>query len=190
MVLSLAPNTRSMGSAKSRNTAVSTTAAATSMVMLLPMIRSDSARFPRPSSMDARGAPPIAISAAKAEITMMMGRHTPTPVRASLPTVSTGCMWPMYTRSTRLYSMLTIWEVMVGSARENSSRPTGPVPRSTFLRFIPAMLLSALVPLWQTPGPAACPACAALPPSARKRSAASSLPGCPGPPGPAALPPP
>ena len=44
---------------------------------------------------------------------MMMGRHTPTPVRASLPTVSTGCMWPMYTRSTRLYSMLTIWEVMV-----------------------------------------------------------------------------
>ena len=44
----------------------------------------------------------MAISAAKAEIIMMTGRHTPTPVRASLPTVSAGCMWPMYTRSTRL----------------------------------------------------------------------------------------
>ena len=132
MVLSLAPKMRSMGSANTRNTTVSTTEAATSMVMLLPMIRSDSFRSPRPSAMEARGAPPKAIRAAKAEITMMMGRHTPTPVRASLPTVSTGCMWPMYTRSTRLYSMLTIWEVMVGTARENSSFPTLPLPKSTF----------------------------------------------------------
>ena len=107
------------------------------MVKLLPMIRSDSFRSPRPSAMEARGAPPKAIRAAKAEITMMMGRHTPTPVRASLPTVSTGCMWPMYTRSTRLYSMLTIWEVMVGTARENSSFPTLPLPRSEPFPAVP-----------------------------------------------------
>ena len=84
-----------MGSAKARNTAVSTTDAPTSRVRLLPMIRSDSFKSPRPSAMEARGAPPKASSAAKAEITMMMGRQTPTPVRASLPTVSAGCMWPM-----------------------------------------------------------------------------------------------
>ena len=52
--------------------------------------------------MEARGAPPMASSAAKAEMIMMTGRHTPTPVSAREPTVSTGCMWPMYTRSTTL----------------------------------------------------------------------------------------
>ena len=95
MVLSLAPKMRSMGSANAMNTAVSTSAAATSSVKLLPMIRSEPGTFPRPSSMEARGAPPMAIRAAKAEITMMMGRHTPTPVSASFPTVSTGCIWPI-----------------------------------------------------------------------------------------------
>ena len=36
-------------------------------------------------AMDARGAPPEDTKAAKAEMIMMMGRHTPTPVRAMLP---------------------------------------------------------------------------------------------------------
>ena len=54
------------------------------------------------SLMAIGGAPPMAMSEAKAAMTMMIGRHTPTPVSASLPTVSAGCMWPMNTRSTRL----------------------------------------------------------------------------------------
>jgi len=36
-------------------------------------------------AMEARGAPPEATSAAKAETIMMRGMHTPTPVRARLP---------------------------------------------------------------------------------------------------------
>ena len=66
------------------------------------MICSDMARSPPPSEMEARGAPPMASNAAKAEMIMMTGRHTPTPVSARAPTVSVGCMWPIYTRSTRL----------------------------------------------------------------------------------------
>ena len=54
------------------------------------------------SLMAIGGAPPMAMSDANAEMTMMIGRHTPTPVSASFPTVSAGCMWPMNTRSTRL----------------------------------------------------------------------------------------
>ena len=38
------------------------------------------------------GAPPELMSAAKAEMTMMIGRHTPTPVSARLPSPG---MWPM-----------------------------------------------------------------------------------------------
>ena len=95
MVFSLAPKVSSSGSAKSWNAAVRHREVTTSSVRQPPMIRSDSAGFPLPSWMEARGAPPIAINAAKAEIIMMTGRHTPTPVRASLPTVSAGCMWPM-----------------------------------------------------------------------------------------------
>ena len=43
-------------------------------------------------AMDARGAPPEATSAAKAEMIMISGRHTPTPVSARLPSPG---MWPM-----------------------------------------------------------------------------------------------
>ena len=102
MVFSLAPKVSSSGSAKSWNTAVRITEARTSREKLLPMMCSAAFRSPRPSLMEALGAPPMAISAAKAEMTRMMGRHTPTPVRASLPTVSAGCIWPIYIRSTRL----------------------------------------------------------------------------------------
>ena len=63
-----------------------------SIVRQLPMMRSDFPRSPAPSAIEARGAPPMAMSEAKAAMTMMIGRHTPTPVSASLPTVSAGCM--------------------------------------------------------------------------------------------------
>ena len=84
-----------MGRANTRNTTVSTRETITSMAKQLPIIRSASPLFPRPSSMEARGAPPMASNAANAEITIMMGKQTPTPVSASFPTVSTGCMCPM-----------------------------------------------------------------------------------------------
>ena len=95
MVFSLAPKVSSRGSAKLRNTAVSTTAVISSRVKLLPMIFREPSRSPRPSWMEARGAPPMPTRAAKAEIIMIMGRQTPTPVRARAPTVSTGFMCPM-----------------------------------------------------------------------------------------------
>ena len=66
------------------------------------MMRSDFSLSPAPSAIEARGAPPMAMRDANAEMTIMTGRHTPTPVSASLPTVSAGCIWPMNTRSTRL----------------------------------------------------------------------------------------
>ena len=43
-------------------------------------------------AMEARGAPPEDTKAEKAEMIMMMGRHTPTPVRARLPSPG---IWPM-----------------------------------------------------------------------------------------------
>ena len=81
---------------------VSTSAVTSSIVRQLPIMRSDFSLSPAPSAMEARGAPPMAISEANAEMAMMTGRHTPTPVSASLPTVSAGCIWPMNTRSTIL----------------------------------------------------------------------------------------
>ena len=47
---------------------------------------------PLPMLMDARGAPPEATSAAKADTIRMIGVQTPRPVRARLPTCG---MWPM-----------------------------------------------------------------------------------------------
>jgi len=102
MVFSLAPNISKSGSAKDSNSTVSTSAVITSIVRQFPMMRSDFSLSPAPSAIEARGAPPMAMSDANAEMTMMIGRHTPTPVSASFPTVSAGCIWPMNTRSTRL----------------------------------------------------------------------------------------
>ena len=95
MVFPLAPKASSRGPAKPWNTTVSTAAVTTRRVKLLPMIFWDPSRSPRPSWMEARGAPPMPTRAAKAEMIMMMGRQTPTPVRARAPTVSTGFMCPM-----------------------------------------------------------------------------------------------
>ena len=95
MVFPLAPKVRSRGSAKPWKTTVSTAEEAISRVKLLPMISWEPSRSPRPSWMEALGAPPMPTSAAKAEMIMITGRQTPTPVRARAPTVSTGCMWPI-----------------------------------------------------------------------------------------------
>ena len=52
-------------------------------------------------------------SAAKAENIMITGIATPMPVRAAGPMSG---IWPMYIRSTILYSRLITWAVMAGSA--------------------------------------------------------------------------
>ena len=72
---------------------------------------SASSFFPAPRRMLVRGAPPIPMRAAKAEMIMMMGIDTPTPVRAAAPTPS---IRPMYIRSTMLYRALMSWAVMAG----------------------------------------------------------------------------
>ena len=58
----------------------------------LPSVRSAEALSRRPMKIDARGAPPLLTSAAKAEMIIISGMHTPTPVRASAPWPG---MWPM-----------------------------------------------------------------------------------------------
>ena len=127
MVLPLAPNISRIFLPKVRKNTVSTRATAISAVVQLPRIFSASSFLPFPSMMDALGAPPILTRAAKAEMAMMIGNVTPTPVRALAPTPG---RWPMYIRSTMLYKTLMIWAVMAGTASLNSSLPTLPEPRS------------------------------------------------------------
>ena len=62
------------------------------MVKQPPKVFSAFSLSPWPMKMEARGAPPEPKSAAKAETIRMMGRHTPTPVRARFPSPG---MWPM-----------------------------------------------------------------------------------------------
>ena len=128
MVLALAPNISRILRPKVRKKAVSTTATTIRAVVQLPRIFSASSFLPLPSMMDALGAPPMLTRAAKAEMAMMTGKVTPTPVRALAPTPG---RWPMYIRSTMLYNTLIIWAVMAGIARLNSNFPTLPEPRST-----------------------------------------------------------
>ena len=127
MVLPLAPNISRMLLPKVRKNTVSTRATAIRAVVQLPRMFSASSFLPFPSMMDALGAPPMLTRAAKAEMAMMTGNVTPTPVRALAPTPG---RWPMYMRSTMLYKTLMIWAVMAGTASLNSSRPTLPEPRS------------------------------------------------------------
>ncbi len=58
--------------------------------MVTPFPKMVSARFlsPFPSQIEARGAPPTPTNAENAEISVMIGKVTPTPVRASMPTPS------------------------------------------------------------------------------------------------------
>ena len=92
MVASEAPKAMRMGRLKAEKVRVSTAAVHSSMVRELPKIRSALSRSPAPRRMEARGAPPMPAKAAKAEMSMRMGKVTPTPVRASWPTSG---MWPM-----------------------------------------------------------------------------------------------
>ena len=92
MVFSLAPNTSSISRLHSSITAVRMTEMMACSIKQPPRIFSASASFPRPMAMDARGAPPEATKAEKAETIRISGIHTPTPVRARLP--STG-IWPI-----------------------------------------------------------------------------------------------
>ena len=99
MVLSLAPKIIRISRPKSWKNTVRTTATTTRAVVQLPRIFSASPFMPLPSMMEALGAPPMLTNAAKAEIAMMMGKVTPTPVKALAPTPG---RWPMYIRSTIL----------------------------------------------------------------------------------------
>ena len=67
--------------------------------MQLPTTFSARSVSPRPSKIDAFGAPPMLTNAAKAEIARMTGVVTPTPASACLPTVG---ICPMNILSTRL----------------------------------------------------------------------------------------
>ena len=69
------------------------------MAKEFPMIRSASSTFPRPLSMEQRGAPPMPNKLAKAITMEMMGRQRPTPVRGRLPEPG---ILPIYIRSTTL----------------------------------------------------------------------------------------
>ena len=70
-----------------------------SMKVQLPSTFSAESLSPFPIRIDACGAPPMAASAAKAEMHMIIGIVTPTPVRALGPMSG---IWPMYMRSTIL----------------------------------------------------------------------------------------
>ena len=77
--------------------------------------------------MAIRGDPPSPTSVAKEVSSVTMGPQTPTPARATLPISG---KFPMYIRSTMLYSTLTSWASIVGTASPSTSRKTGPLPRS------------------------------------------------------------
>ena len=113
MVLPLAPNISRMRRPKIRKKAVRTTATVIRAVVQLPRMFSASSFLPLPSIMDALGAPPMLTRAAKAEIAMITGKVTPTPVSAWAPSPG---RWPIYIRSTILYRTLMIWAVMAGRA--------------------------------------------------------------------------
>ena len=85
-MLALAPNSMSMGSENSRKTTVKTRPDSRVPQAQFPRMRSASSWSPRPIIMAARGAPPIPVRAAKAEMTVISGKQTPMPVRARDPT--------------------------------------------------------------------------------------------------------
>ena len=113
MVLLLAPKIIRMSWPKHWITTVRTRAVITSMEAQLPRMRSACWGSPLPIMMEARGAPPMLTRAAKAEIAMITGKVTPTPVSALAPSPG---RWPIYIRSTILYRTLMIWAVMAGRA--------------------------------------------------------------------------
>ena len=85
MVFSLAPNKYSRGSLKIRKITVSAAAKRISMENVFPRMFSARFRSPFPREMAASGAPPAPIKELKADTRVMMGKVTPTPVRAVAP---------------------------------------------------------------------------------------------------------
>ena len=83
---------------------------------------------PFPKKMEALGAAPILTRAANAEISIIRGKHTPTPVSANLPTFA---ICPIYIRSTKLYNKLIICAAIAGTANLKSSFPTLQLPNSS-----------------------------------------------------------
>ena len=92
MVFSLAPKASSASRPQRSSTAVSTMEMPICSVKQPPSVFSALSISLRPMKIDARGAPPEAVKHAKADTIRMIGRHTPTPVSARLPTSG---MWPM-----------------------------------------------------------------------------------------------
>ena len=80
----------------------------------LPITRSASRSSPRPRLMEHSGAPPVPHRLAKPIRMDTMGMHTPRPVRARLSVLDSLLR---YTRSTTLYSTLTSWAAVMGTAR-------------------------------------------------------------------------
>lgn len=99
----------------------------------LPIVFAAESLSPLPIKIEARGAPPALINAAKAETINIIGIQTPMPVSAKSPSTF---IWPMYILSTMLYSIFISCAVMVGTASENSSFPTGAVLRKVLSFFI------------------------------------------------------
>ena len=91
-MFSLAPKASSKGRLNRSRTAVNTRDTMTCKVKQLPSVFSADSWSFLPIKMEARGAPPVLTKAANAETIMMIGRHTPTPVKASDPSPG---MWPM-----------------------------------------------------------------------------------------------
>ena len=92
MVSSEAPKAIRTGSLTRENTAVSRAASISSRAVELPRIFSAPSRSPAPRRMEAKGAPPMPAKAVKAEMSIRMGKVTPSPVRAARPTSG---IWPM-----------------------------------------------------------------------------------------------
>ena len=92
MVSSEAPKAIRADSLRMEKVTVSTADRTSSRAVELPKIFSACSRSPAPRWMEARGAPPIPAKAVKAEMSIRMGKVTPSPVRASRPTSS---MCPM-----------------------------------------------------------------------------------------------
>ena len=85
IVVSLAPNAYRIGVLISRNNIVKITAKMTINPAQFPKIFSALSYLFLPSAIDAKGAPPIPANALNAEINIIIGNVTPTPVKATSP---------------------------------------------------------------------------------------------------------
>ena len=84
-MFSLAPKVRSIGLFHITSTTEITRDIIKRKEKQEPRIFSASSLSPLPMAMEAFGAPPLATKDEKADTTIMMGKHTPTPVNARLP---------------------------------------------------------------------------------------------------------